>query len=314
MTTTPDAVVIGYGPVGASVTAALLEQGQRVRVVTRSGSGPQEAERVAADAADHHAIARAIDGGAVVHMCFHAPYSAKAWAAMLPGMEAGVLNAARTSGATVITAESLYAFDADAGAMSERTALKPRSRKGEVRRTLIEARAASGARVVSVVAGDFYGPRVMMAHAGERMMTPLLAGKTLRPVGQIDLPHAFTHVPDLAAAMVRASTLDGVGHELVMAPNAGSLTMRQLATITAMAAGIPTPRLAPFPQAMMSALGLVMPSIREIAEMGYQFTQPFEVDASAGERRLGLRATPWAEAATETVAWWRERTLKVART
>ena len=59
---------------------------------------------------------------------------------------------------------------------------------------------------------------------------------------------------------------------------------------------------------------LVMPSIREIAEMGYQFTQPFEVDASAGERRLGLRATPWAEAATETVAWWRERTLKVART
>lgn len=117
-----------------------------------------------------------------------------------------------------------------------------------VRRTLIEARAASGARVVSVVAGDYHGPRVMMAHAGERMMTPLLAGKDTSP-GWPDRPHAFTHVPDLAAAMVRASTLGrGVGHRLVMAPNAGSLTMRQLATITATAAGLPTPRLAPFPR------------------------------------------------------------------
>ena len=312
MTTSTDAVVIGYGPVGATVTAQLLAQGKSVRVVTRSGSGPREADLIRADANDAAAMARAIGETPAICMCFHAPYFAKVWAATLPGMESSVLAAARTSGATVVTAESLYAFDADAGAMSERTALKPRSRKGEVRRTLIHARAASGARVVSVVAGDFYGPRVMMAHSGERMMRPLLAGKTVRPVGKVDIPHAFTYVPDLATAMVRASSLEGAGHELVMAPHAGSLTMRELATLTATAAGLPSPRLAPISQGMISALGVVVPSLREVAEVTYQFTQPFEIDARAGEARLGLTATPWDQAAAETVAWWRDQALASA--
>ena len=32
---------------------------------------------------------------------------------------------------------------------------------------------------VSVVAGDFFGPRVRNSHAGERMVRPVLAGKSL---------------------------------------------------------------------------------------------------------------------------------------
>ena len=312
-TTTPDAVVIGYGPVGATVVDQLIGAGRRVRVVTRSGSGPNGAERIVADAGDPSAIAAAIGDSPSVYMCFHAPYSAKAWAAMLPGMEAGVLAHAAATGAAVATAESLYAFDATAGPISATTPLRPVSRKGEVRRTLLAARTASDARVVSVVAGDFVGPRVVMAHAGDRMMVPLLAGKTLRPVGDIDQPHAFTHVPDLAAAMIRATTLDGIGHEVVMAPSAGSLTMRDLIARAAAAAEIDNPAVAPVSARLLALIGLLSPTMREVSEMSYQFTAPFEVDARDGERRLALAATPWEQAIAETVAWWRARDLSTVR-
>lgn len=300
-------------PVGAGVVERLLGEGRTVRVVTRSGSGPEGAERLAADANDHRAVAAAIGDAPGIHMCFHAPYSAKAWAAMLPGMEAGVLAHAAATGATVTTAESLYAFDAEAGPISATTALRPRSRKGAVRRTLLAARGASGARVVSVVAGDFVGPRVLMSHAGERLMTPLLAGRTVRPVGDVDAPHAFTHVPDLTAALVRAAVLDGSGHEIVLAPNAGSITMRELVRLAADAAGVDVPRVAPISARTLALLGLFSPSLREVSEVGYQFTQPFEVDARDGERRLGLTATPWPRALAETVAWRREREPAAAR-
>ena len=41
-----------------------------------------------------------------------------------------------------------------------------------------------------------------MSHAGERMVKPVLAGKSLMVIGNAGLPHSFTYVPDLAAAMI----------------------------------------------------------------------------------------------------------------
>ena len=71
-TTTPDAVVVGNGPVGSTIARRLLAEGRQVRVLTRSGSGPAAAERVGADAMDAEATAAAIGDAPQVYMCFHA--------------------------------------------------------------------------------------------------------------------------------------------------------------------------------------------------------------------------------------------------
>ena len=55
-------LVVGAGPVGTATTRRLLEAGHQVRVVTRSGSGPDGSERVAADAGGRHPAGRARRG------------------------------------------------------------------------------------------------------------------------------------------------------------------------------------------------------------------------------------------------------------
>ncbi|BAS11371.1 hypothetical protein AHiyo4_47930 [Arthrobacter sp. Hiyo4] len=45
--------------------------------------------------------------------------------------------------------------------------------------------------------------------------------------------------------------------------------------------------------------------MRELAELLYQFEQPFVMDTAASEAAFGLRPTPLPEAAAATVAWWR---------
>lgn len=41
--------------------------------------------------------------------------------------------------------------------------------------------------------------------------------------------------------------------------------------------------------------------------MVYEFEEPFLVDSSKAEQRLGLKATPMVEAVARTVDWYRVR-------
>lgn len=301
-----DAVVIGYGPVGATVTDQLLRAGNQVRLVTRSGSGPKDAEKHPADMTDLAQAAEALGDAPAIYHCGHAPYSAQAWREVLPKMQSVVLSHAAQTNAVVVMPENLYALDAS-DVMTPTTARRPVSKKGQVRAELLAARDRATIAVRSVAAGDFYGPRVLESHAGERLVKQILLGKAIQPVGNPDAPHAFTYMPDLAAAMIKSADLPGAGHEFLFAPNAGSISIRRLAEITAVAAGKPTPKISPYGKTMLNLASLFSSQIREINEMAYQFTDAFEVDASRDMARLDLQATPWPEAAQATVAWWKEQ-------
>ncbi|MFY9635857.1 MAG: epimerase, partial [Cellulosimicrobium cellulans] len=50
---------------------------------------------------------------------------------------------------------------------------------------------------------------------------------------------------------------------------------------------------------------IVSKDLRELAETLYQFDRPFVMDSAASQAALGLHPTPLAEAAADTVAWWR---------
>ena len=62
------------------------------------------------------------------------------------------------------------------------------------------------------------------------------------------------------------------------------------------------------PKLALRALGLVNPTIRELAEMSYEFDQPFVLDTSKYQAVFGPAGTPLAAALAATVAWYRTRT------
>lgn len=114
-------IVTGAGPIGWTVAEQLAGQGHRVRLLTRSGSGPEHplVERLKIDVSQP-ALEAAIEGGAAVFHCIHASaYSAKTWARELPAAEQTVLKAAGRAGAVVVFPESLYAYDRPQDVMPE---------------------------------------------------------------------------------------------------------------------------------------------------------------------------------------------------
>lgn len=310
-------VVAGAGPVGWTVAEQLAAQGHRVRVLTRSGSGPEGPgiERLRVDATDPEAVASALvdeDGlpTDAVYMCVHgSAYRADVWARELPVAERVVLDAAAnlSEKTVVVFPESLYSYSEPDRVMTEDSPREADTGKRGVRRQLLAARAAHRAPTVSVVASDFFGPRARSAMAGERMVPTVLAGRKVRVLGSADLPHSFTYVPDLAAAMIAAAGEPAVWNTVIHAPTGQAVTQREIATAFARAAGLPAPAVGTIPSWLLRAGGVVNRDMKELAEMLYQFTAPFVMDSTRTEQVLDLSPTPLDEAAAATVAWWRAR-------
>ncbi|SEC60230.1 Nucleoside-diphosphate-sugar epimerase [Nocardioides exalbidus] len=301
-------VVTGAGPVGSTVAQQLADAGHQVRLLTRSGSGPVHPliERRKVDVSQRSALESAFEGAVAVHHCIHgSAYDSKVWRAELPKAEQAVLEAAGRVGAVVVFPESLYSYGQVDGVMTEATPRTATTGKLGIRTELLAQRDASSTPTVSVAASDFYGPAVRMAHAGERLVPTVLAGRTMRVLGSIDQPHSFTYVPDLAAAMITAAGREDLWNSFLHAPTAPALTQRELVTRVAQVAGVRTPKMSAIPVGVMSAMGLASRSMREMAETGYMFSRPFVMDSSASEQRLGLSPTPLDDGLTTTVAWWR---------
>ena len=107
-------VVTGAGPVGSTVAQQLADRGHRVRLLTRSGSGPDHPliEKVVADASRPETLAAPIVGATAVYHCIHgSSYDAATWRAELPVAEQAILAVGRaTVGAVVVFPESLYSY------------------------------------------------------------------------------------------------------------------------------------------------------------------------------------------------------------
>ena len=244
-------VVTGAGPVGSTVAQQLAESGQRVRLLTRSGSGPEHplVERRRVDVSRPEQL----DAGLRRARSRSTTASTARGTTPAPGAPSCPSPSATSSpppGASVPWWSSPRASTptARSTARSPRTPrARPRTGKLGVRTELLAQRAASPTPTVSVAASDFYGPLVRNAHAGERLVPTVLAGRTMRVLGSLDQPHSFTYVPDLAAAMIRAAATPALWDSFLHAPTAPPVTQRELVEQVAAAAGVPVPRMSAIP-------------------------------------------------------------------
>lgn len=153
-------IVTGAGPIGWTVAEQLAKQGHRVRLLTRSGSGPEHSlvERRKVDVSQPAGFEAALEGAVAVFHCIHASaYSAKTWARELPATEQTVLRAAGRAGAVVVFPESLYAYDRPQDVMTERSSHGASSGKRGIRAQLLRVRASSQTPTVSM------WPRITLA-------------------------------------------------------------------------------------------------------------------------------------------------------
>ncbi|MGD0934384.1 MAG: NAD-dependent epimerase/dehydratase family protein [Streptosporangiaceae bacterium] len=305
-------VVFGAGQVGRVLAAVLAERGLSVRVLSRHRP-PELADGIewrAADATDPDAASDAAKGASVVYQCLNAPYAQ--WPELFPPLQRGVLAAAERTGALLVVLENLYGYGPTGGRpMTEDLPLAATTVKGRTRAAMTaELLAAAGAGRVRIAIGrasDFFGPGVTEGSTlGERVFGNALAGRRADFIGNPALPHTYSYVPDIAAGLATLGTDPRAAGEVWHLPGPPTVTTRALLDLVAREVGHPV-AVRSVPKLAVRALGLVTPMLRGLAELSYQFDEPFVLDSSKYESAFGAAGTPLADAVAATVAWYRTR-------
>lgn len=290
-------VVVGSGPVGSAVSQLLLDAGEQVRVITRSGAGVAGAEQVRADASDGARMSELVDGAVAVYNCVNPPYDR--WPQLWPPIADALLRAAAAANAVLATTGNLYGYGPVAGSMSEDLPLAATGAKGQVRaqmwRTALQWHEAGRVRVFEVRGSDYIG-------GPQSSLLSLLAlpawrrGRTAWLPADLDAPHSWTDVADVARLLVTGVQDERAWGKPWHVPTAAPLSLRELAAMAATALDLPAhgqrARVRSLPPTVLWAAGLASPMVRELRETQHQFRSPFVLDSTAAQSTFALTPTP----------------------
>lgn len=299
-------VIVGKGPVGTATAEALLRAGHEVRVLSRSGgTSTADVEHVAVDATDAAAIAAAARGADALYNAVNPEYHR--WATDWPPLAAALLGAAEQTGAVLVAMGNLYVHGRPTGPMTAHSPLAATDVKGRVRTRvwtdMAAAHEAGRVRVTEARASDFVGPTVPPAHSHlVRQLAGLRAGRRAWVVGDPDVLHSWAYLPDVGASMAVLGTDERAWGRPWIVPSTPARSQRRALTDLAAAMGARPARVSGIPWPVLTAMGLVVPQMREITAIRHQWDADFTVDGAETTTVLGIEPTPWDEVCRVTVA------------
>ncbi len=293
-------VVVGAGGTGRALARLLADGGERVKLVTRSGSGPDHPgiERVAADATAVDQLTSLCEGATTLYNCAMPAYNR--WPTDWPPLATALLTAAERSDADYVMLGNVYAYGPVNSPITEDQPSAPTTVKGAVRARMWEDALASDIRVTEVRASDFLGADTMSVY---NLLVPpaVLAGTATAYPGDLDVDHSWSYVGDTARTMIAAARHDDAWGRVWHVPSTSTLPVRALTTELAELAGAPYPRLTAMSLNELERLGEQDSIMAELIEMQYLTRSPLLLDATHTSAVLGITATPLESVLTETI-------------
>lgn len=277
------------------------ELGSKDLLVRQVSRNPKQVnptdELIAADLTDAIQVMNAVSGSTVVFLCAGIKYSVPDWKRDWPKIMRNTLEACIAAGSKLVFFDNMYALDpSHIGHLTEETPLNPKSKKGEVRKEILEmlwAEVNSG-RLTALVAraADFYGPSASNSFLNELVINKMKAGKSPQWLYAGDKRHSFTFIPDAGKATAFLALQSDSWNQTWNLPTDPSYPSGQeITAILNNHLGM-SKKLQVMPSWLVSILGLFIPILKEIKELKYQSSEDYRLDSSKIERIYGLKPTP----------------------
>ncbi|MET9387659.1 NAD-dependent epimerase/dehydratase family protein [Streptomyces sp. NPDC002928] len=292
-------VIVGRGAAASKTALLLAEDGERVRMISRTGGGPDHplVDKIAADATDTDRLTELTEGADMLFTTAAPPYHL--WPEQFPILSASLLSAVRRTGVSYVMLGNLYAYGPVSGPITPDFPLAATGPKGRTRARAWEEAAASGVKVTEVRAAQFYGAGAFSVFS-LMVQRQVVEGRLVLVPQELDVPHSYSSIGDTARTLVAASRNEQAYGRAWHVPTS-TLSVRELAVRLAELAGAPKPRMEEMTERDLTLLAFTEPFWAEMHEVLTKPGHPFVIDYSETEKILGMSATPVDDVLREVI-------------
>lgn len=292
-------VIVGRGAAASKTALLLAEDGERVRMISRTGGGPDHPliDKVTADATDTDRLTELTEGADTLFTTAAPPYHL--WPEQFPILSGSLLSAVKRTGAAYVMLGNLYAYGPVSGPITPDFPLAATGPKGRTRARAWEEAAASGVKVTEVRAAQFYGAGAFSVFS-LMVQRQVLEGKLVLVPQELDVPHSYSAIGDTARTLVAASRNEQAYGRAWHVPTS-TLSVRELAVRLAELAGAREPRMEEMTERDLTLLAFTEPFWAEMHEVLTKPGHPFVIDYSETEKILGVSATPANDVLREVI-------------
>lgn len=282
------------GGAGTEITRELSNYTKDIRVVSRNPKKVNETDQLMkADLTDPARLDKAVEGSEIVYVTIAFPYSIKVWRELWPKFMRNVIETCSKHKSKIVFVDNVYMYDPKyLSDMTEETPINPVSEKGKVRaevtKMLMDAVEKNKVEAIIARAPDFYGPGVIGSMLYQTVYLKLLKDKNPQWLGKLDVIHNFIYNKDIGKAVaLLGNTPDAYNQVWHLPTTDQKLTNRQWIELM-MNAMNKQKKIQTMPEWMISALGIFVPILKELQDVGYQFKQDYFFNSSKFNKRFNF--------------------------
>lgn len=280
------------GGAGTEITRELSNYTKDIRVVSRNPKRVNDTDQLMkADLNDPNQLDEAVKGSEIVYVTIAFPYNIKSWRELWPMFMKNLIETCSKYKTKIVFVDNVYMYDPKyLSDMSEETPISPVSQKGKVRaevaKMLIEAVEKNKVDAIIARAPDFYGPGVIGSMLYQTVYLKLIKDKNPQWLGKLDVIHSFIYSKDIGKAVTHLGNTPDAYNQVWHLPTTDQkLTNRQWIELM-MKAMNKQRKIQVMPDWMVSALGIFVPILKELNDVGYQFRQDYYFNSSKFNKRF----------------------------
>lgn len=303
------------GSIGYAFTQVLLAQQEQVTILVRDRDrasrlfGTQAGLTIVQGDAQDKELLHDL-GHKATHIFHGINYPYDKWQDNMERVTQHVIAAAAVNKATILFPGNVYNYGNLQPEIKENSPMQPNTRKGALRvqlEQMLGAAAQQGTcRVLILRLPDFWGPNVMNEGIAP-IFRAALQGEAMPWLYRNDIPHQLVYTPDAARAFYKLLQLQpdtpyqvyNFGGEVVPSIKAWQAQTAEVAGTK--------PKHKLHSKWLFRLLGLFMPMMREIAEMGYLWENTILLNDEKLRQTLpDFKPTPMRKAIADTLDWFRK--------
>ena len=292
-------IILGAGgAIGKVLSDELINNNEKVKLVSRRGCSISGAEMSKADLTIYSELKNAVEDSSIVYLTAGLAYDKKIWSDQWPKIMKNTIDICKEKNARLIFFDNVYSYGMVEGKMTEETPYNPISKKGEIRAKIADKLMSevknNNINAVIARSADFYGPYSEKSSIPYILIIDKLSkGKKAQWMVNDNVIHSFTYTADCGKALFQISKNDEAFNQVWHLPTAHPpITGKDFINTVAEKLGC-SAKYTVLKSWMIKSAGLFDKQTSELHEMLYQYKYDYIFDSSKFENKFNFTPTSY---------------------